>query len=336
MFQSSCTSGSVSPLQVSCQWNATYDPQSGIKRYNISLSTDKLDTSRVFFQELSGYQYSFTSPILNLDTSLQYYVTLYIENGAGLVNILTSTLSSCDSTPPISTGSVSIVPNYANSSYSEGMIIDKQIDTSQSAVCVWYANSLTVSFPPFTDDESGIKEYQLGIGTSVASDDVVSYSIITPTLSSQLYQVNNLVLNASYAGPLYFTIRAINNAFLYTDSTSNAVYVKSTTNRGQSWVYDGTIGTDIDFQNTTTYISGIFHYSVNCPLKSLEWAVEGTDGIIVKNFTDIPLTDNYHEMDFTFSTDQITLYNGETYRLIIRGNENVYWFLINTYWYYLA
>lgn len=318
---SSCAG--VATLQISCQWKGTIDPQSGIERYTVSIATDQLDQTRIFSQEISGNENLFVSPLLTVQTDVKYYVTLYMENGAGLVNILTSTLKPCDSTPPFSTGSVKITPNFANGSYSEGTIEDKQIDLSESTVCVWFTDSLSLSFSHFIDEESSIKEYQLGIGTCISHDDVMNYTIITPTLvsGSYLLQVNNILLEPTLIGPLYFTVRAINSVHLYTDSTSGPVYIKSSTNDRNSWIYDGdNAETDIDFQSSSMYISGTFHYGTNCPLTSLQWGVEGTDGIITKNYTNIPLREGrYLQSDFKFSSDQAGLHNQDTYRLIVRG-----------------
>ena len=264
------------------------------------------------------------SPVLNAQSNSVYYVTLYVRNEAGLTNILSTTIrSECNSTGPIGAGTVSVRPNIASGGYDGDTVTDKVIDWSRGAVCLWNTNSLLINFSPFTDDE--ISEYQLGIGMCPSAGDVLNFSSISPYLESGSYeyQLDLLNIDSDIRGPVYFTIRAFNARDQYADINSDPVYIKSGSNSISSMVYDGPDPqADIDFQPSLAYYSGSFYYGVNCPLKSLEWGLEGADGLMVKNLSDVSLVDSEElQTVFTFSSNQVDLHNDETYRIVVRGKD---------------
>ena len=311
--------------ELSCSWEYTTDLQSNTDHYTISIATDPLDQSRIFSQEVPGNEYSFVSPVLQFYKEQTYYVTLYTENKAGLVNILTSDPIYFDETPPINSGKIKVIPNYAFGYYNMGDINNLTIDMSQSAVCILWSNCVGLRFSAFANENS-IKEYQLGIGTVAKGDNIYGYRVIVPDKDNNEYRytIDHLSLDSNLREPLYFTIRAVNYVGLHTDLTSSPVYIKSYTNIQNSWVYDGKDPlVDIDYQNYTTFISAHLHYGIHCPLRTLEWGVESADGMIFKNFTEVSLEykTDVLETEFSVSTDQILLYNDETYRIVVRGNE---------------
>ena len=259
--------------------------------------------------------------MLEFTSGIPYYTTLYIYNGAGLENIITSEPIYFDATPPVNIGDIYVIPNYGSINYENST---DDINMSSVAQCVWDSNILTVQFTPFLDMETGIKDYQLGIGSEPGMDDILSFHSVDtyPDGNPLTYTITPLSLNANSRQPHYFTIRAFNYANLYTDSTSIPVYIKSNVNSLVSWVYDGDDDSkDIDYQYSTTYISGNAFFGVNCPMKRLEWAVESVDGALVKEFTEIDPNPISEELENTYklSTDQAQLYEDETYRLLVRG-----------------
>lgn len=301
-------------IQFSCLLIEVNDLQSGINQFTVSITLQNgLQISSQKVQD----QLAFLSPVVDVNNHTSYYITVHVENGAGLINILTSDLISIDLTPPVSSGQLLVSANHASGYFLTSL-------THGDPVCLWWNKEFSLYFQPFIENESDIIEHQLGIGTIPGGDDIYHYETIKPLKSSESYYfvINNLSYDlATSRQPLYFTIRAINSAFLHTDLTSQKYYIKSSSNTKVSKVYDGIdLHTDIDFQNYTTYISGHLHYGINCPLKTIEWGVEGVDGVIVKNFNKLLLTDstslNEH---FSFSSDQVRLHNQETYRLVVRG-----------------
>ena len=325
VLKSSCTTESpLSSMQLVCQWSGTIDPQSPIRSHTLSISTDQSDRSRLLSREIPGNEQWFVSPVLSVGANSVHYVTLYIRNEAGLTNILSSSIPSvCNSTGPNGVGVVRIRPNAGSGGYDGEMITDKVIDSSQSPVCVWISNSFLISFSPFTDEESQITEYWLGVGTYPSSDDIMSYHIISPYMESgsYWYQLDRLILDTDIRGALYFTIRAFNARDQYTDISSDPIYMKSDSNSINSMVYDGpNPQVDIDFQPLLTYYSGSFHYGVNCPLKSLSWGLEGADGVMAKNLSEVLLGESKElQTLFTFSSNQVDLHSEETYRIVVRG-----------------
>lgn len=122
--------------------------------------------------------------------------------------------------------------------------------------------------------------------------------------------------------PFYATIRAFNHAGLKSRVTSQPIYVIARSNNVGSLVTDGnSANRDIDYQNTTTYLSGHVRFGVNCPMRSVEWAIENIDGNLVLNFTSVEpnavggVTNN----QYFVSTDHVRLNDDEAYRIVVRG-----------------
>jgi hypothetical protein len=298
-------------LQFTCQLSEVKDIQSAIDHYTVSIMMDKSLYSMFI---VPGRQYSFVSPVIDHKNNSNYYITLDIANGAGLINILTSSMLALDLTRPESVGPLIVMVNHDSSYY--------DID-GEGPVCLWWTSTLLIQFEEFIDEESGIKDYQLAIGTSSGTDDIHPYKIIRPSKNSTTYTFRITELSSSLASvrePVFFTIRGTNNALQYTDLTSRPHYIKSNINIKQSVVYDGRdLYRDIDYQNYETYISGHFHYGVHCPLRTIQWAVEGADGVRLKDFSKIPLESDILQEQFSFSSDQVRLHDQETYRLVVQG-----------------
>ena len=91
---------------------------------------------------------------------------------------------------------------------------------------------------------------------------------------------------SSTRDPLFLTIIRYDEANLHLKLTSLPIYVKSPDNLIASWVYDGDDpGVDLDYQQSTTYISSHAMFEVNCPMEVIEWGLESVDGMIVLNFS---------------------------------------------------
>ena len=258
---------------------------------------------------------------MNYSPDQGYYVTLYAYNGAGLENIITSEPVYIDTSPPVSEGSLYVIPNFGDQSYTDE---SGSINTTMEAFCVWDTDVLTLRFSKSSDEESIIIEYQLGIGHFSGGDDVVAFHTIDIEVVDDTWGIYVLSgIDRVYSetrNPYYFTVRSFNSAGLYYDIVSMPVYVKSEGNTEVSWVIDGDTGTeDRDYQYSSTQASGRAFFGINCPMRMVEWSVEGIDGIVAKNFTEIDLeTAQYTNNTYSFGTDQV-MYEDETYRLIVRG-----------------
>ena len=303
--------------QLKCSWNVI-DSESGIDYFLLSLATDQSDKNRVNTSIVPSFYCSATFNVMNYSSDQSYYVTLYAYNHVGLENIITSDPIYFDTSPPVSEGLIFVLPNYGDQSYQ-----NSEINITSETFCVWYTNVLSLRFSQSNDEETGIKEYHLGIGHIPGGDDILAFHKITVELSdwvTYMLQLTDDVLNRESRSPYYFTVRSINNAGLYSDITSAAIYVKSEDNALTSWVMDGNVGqNDRDYQHSGTEAGGKVFFGVNCPMRKVEWSIQGVDGIFVKNFTDINLNKaQYADNSFSFSTDQV-MYDNETYRMIVRG-----------------
>ena len=62
-------------------------------------------------------------------------------------------------------------------------------------------------------------------------------------------------------------------------------------------------------------------FRVNCPIEVIEWGLEGVDGMIIQNFSSVqpnPLQDTLNNAYF-ISSDQVSIYDDQTYRIVVRG-----------------
>ena len=307
--------------QLNCSWEIA-DPESSIDYLLLSLATDKLDKNRITSIRTSNSLCSASFDVMNFSANQSYFVTIYGYNRAGLESIASSDAIYFDISSPIRGGSLFVTSNFGELSYTD---ISGDINTTSEAHCVWYASSLELRFSQSSDEESGIKEYHLGIGHVLGGDDVLAFQKITPQLNSDNWATFMLQsiddIDPETREPYFFTVRGFNNAGLYSDITSVPVYVKSEVNMLPSWVIDGesSEAEDRDYQHSSTQAAGKAFFGINCPMKKVEWSIQGVDGMIVKNFTEVDLEEaEYADNSYSFSSDQV-MYDNEGYRLIVRG-----------------
>ena len=171
--------------------------------------------------------------------------------------------------------------------------------------------------------------YEIGLGYSPGNSDLRPYQRFEPTLSagSTLYHLlTPLDFAAEERRAVYFNVKVCNSASLCSFLSSGPVFIKSELNIIPSWIYDGeNLVSDIDYQISTTTISGHFQIGTNCPLASVQWAVESVDGMIVQDYVDINLEDETSgdaadDTNTIFvTTDQVQLFDDETYRILLQA-----------------
>ena len=122
---------------------------------------------------------------------------------------------------------------------------------------------------------------------------------------------------------MFFSIKTYNIKNIYSVISSKPIFIKSNVNSQPSWVFDGSSpNTDADFQTSTTVVTGWFHVGTNCPIRSARWAVESVDGMVAQDYVNVSIPDtvatgNRVENTFFLSSDQVQLYNDETYRILV-------------------
>ena len=313
------------------------DPESRISQYIITIGTSPTDQS-VFRRVIPGgytSQSSFTTPVLySLIPSLPYHVTLSATNNAGLVTMTTSGPVYFDISPPIMRGGVVVRPNFKVADYIMGTIANVSLGV-ESASCLLDTDTVSLTFELPEDAESSTSRfmYQIGIGYSQGSDDFVNYAPFEPLPlpvtndnhppSSSILYHRLVSLDFSPVGRrgVYFSVRVFNGGNQLTLLTSEVVYIKSELTMEQNWIFDG-INTefDIEYQTSMTEIGSSFYFGVNCPIRRGRWAVEGVDGNLTQPYVNLDVDRNRDPLEnlFRVSTDQVDLFNDETYRVTVQ------------------
>ena len=308
---------------ISCSWSGFYDAESGIDFYSIMIGTTpgegSLHTAFVIPESTS-----YNSPVLQLELTLEYYVTFRVSNRAGIqANIVQGPIVVATNFP-VATGIVSVIPNYEEFIYNDGSL-QEVVPQNNAARCLFASPILTVLWDPFTDERSGISNYQISIGYSPGSDEVHPFQDVQPLvttsglLSYELFPVYFPVVSRA---PVYVSVKGFNNVGYYTTISSNEIYIISDENTHTGWVNDGGDSqSDIEYQTSTGRIESTFSTGVNCPLVSIQWAVEAVDGMRALDFTTASISDSSFNGSYFLSSNDLSLYNGETYRVIVKATD---------------
>ena len=204
-------------------WDDFSDPESGIKRCNISI----LDLAgNIFFEKSrSTSSGNISLPENALPPHREYNASIECMNNAGLASSSFSVFV-IDNTPPIEKGPVLAgVSRDGNFQY--------QSDSK----------SITASWPPFSDPESGIEKYYVAIGTQPYQDNVVSFENVHLAT-----RINKSDLSLSQGGIYYITVIAFNPAGLSTNISSDGLVIDTSSPLGENVdIKDGPGGDDIDY-----------------------------------------------------------------------------------------
>ena len=175
-----------------------------------------------------------------------------------------------------------------------------------------------------------LHRYEVGLGYSPGNADLQSFRRFEPALhagSIRYHLLTPLDFAAADRRAVYFNIKVCNRANLCSVLSSGPVFIKTELNALPDWIYDGeSLVSDIDYQiaNATT-ISGYFRIGTNCPLASVQWAVESVDGMIVQDYVNVDLEAemNGNAVDDTntifVTTDQVQQFDDETYRILLQA-----------------
>ena len=76
---------------------------------------------------------------------------------------------------------------------------------------------------------------------------------------------------------------------------------------------------------STTKVSAYSHVGVNCPIRSAQWAVESVDGMLAQDYIEVEPPSSTDPLDlsrrntFFLTSDQVTLYPDESYRVLFQA-----------------
>jgi len=213
----------VSNNSVAISWEGFSDPESGIRRCLISI----LDQGEnVLFAKIRNTSSgNVTIPSTILSPHGEYNFSIECMNNAGLATS-SSSMFVIDNTPPIPLGPVVAgVSRDGNFQYQSD---DK---------------SISASWPSFTDQESGIKNYYVAIGTEPYQENVVGFENVY--LATRITK-NGLSL--SQGGVYYITVIAINLAGLSANVSSAGLKIDTSSPLAENDdIKDGPGAEDIDY-----------------------------------------------------------------------------------------
>ena len=317
---------------LNCEWTGFTDPQSLVHTFSLMIGTSLGGRSTLSPIVLSAETTSFVAPFLEYAPSIPYYVTLETTNGVGLKTLGHSEPIYVETTPPSPTGPVLVLANYLETNYSD---LSSAVLDLPPAGCILETSSLTVQWDAFEDNESSVVNYQVALGSVPLASDVVPFTDVIPYVAASgryeyVLQGIGDILNSIGKAPVFANVRGFNGAGMATVLASQPLYVDTAFNTDPSWVYDGcaiapSLPTDEDYQTSTTTLCATVHIGINCPLRSLHWAVEGIDGLFDMNFTEVSsLQEAQAEIDpsqsntFQLRSGNLRLYDDQTYRVIVR------------------
>ena len=212
-------------------WEGSSDPESAILRCNISVVDQAGD---VKFMETSNSTSGFMIiPENVLCVRGQYNISACCVNNANLAS-LSSSVFIVDDTPPVQSGPVVT-----------GISCDGALHYQSDD------KSIKVSWPSFTDPESGIERYYVAIGTQPYQDDIIGFENVYLAT-----RINKTDLTLSQGAVYYITVVAVNRAGLSTNLSSLGLLIDKTPPLAYNAdIIDGMHGEDIDYISPDTVLS---------------------------------------------------------------------------------
>ncbi|HAH31465.1 MAG TPA: hypothetical protein DCL44_04020, partial [Elusimicrobia bacterium] len=217
--------------QLSANWGAASDPDSGISKYYYAIGTTAGGTNVAGWTD-NGAALTVTRTGLGLADGQMYYFTVKAQNGAGLQSsAVNSNGQRVDATAPSVTGAVN-----------DGTGAD-----------ITYTSSLTqlsANWAAAADGQSGISKYLYAIGTTAGGTNVAGW-----TDNGAALTVTRTGLGLADGQTYYFTIKAQNGAGLQGSAVnSNGQKVDTSAPTAPGVVNDG-VGADITYTFSGTQLS---------------------------------------------------------------------------------
>ena len=268
-----------STTQLSANWDASSDAQSGISGYQYAIGTTAGGTQTVNWTSL-GNVTTVTKTGLSLTSGQTYFFSVKAVNGVGLTgNATNSNGQKVDSSAPSAPGTVR-----------DGTGTD--ISTTSSTT------QLSANWDASADSESGISGYQYAIGTSAGGTQTVNWTSLGNVLT-----VTKTSLSLTVGQTYYFSVRAVNGAGLTgTATNSNGQTVVSGgsvtyfSDNFESWTAHGGAWSSINGESSTHTLNTSTDQA-RAGTKSLKLTDTDTTGAtgayLTKNFSPVISGDIY-------------------------------------------
>ena len=188
-----------STTQLSANWDASTDNESGISGYQYAIGTTAGGTQTVNWTVL-GNVTTVAKTGLTLSVGQTYFFSVQAVNGVGLTGSAANSNGQTvtgDTTPP------SAPPNVRDG-------IGADISTTSSTT------QLSANWDASTDNESGISGYQYAIGTTAGGTQTVNWTSL-----GNVTTVTRTGLTLSVGQTYFFSVKAVNGVGLTGNATNS-------------------------------------------------------------------------------------------------------------------
>jgi hypothetical protein len=257
-----------SNTQLSANWDASADAESGISGYQYAIGTTAGGTQTVNWTSL-GNVTTVTKAGLTLTVGQAYYFSVKAVNGAGLTGSATNSNGQTV---------VDITAPSAPPAVRDGTGAD--ISTTNSTT------QLSANWDASTDAESGISGYQYAIGTTAGGTQTVTWTSL-----GNVTTVTKAGLTLTVGQTYYFSVKAVNGAGLTGNATnsngqtvvtvSSVVYFQD---NFESWTAHGGAWSSVNGESSTHSLNTSTTYA-KAGAKSLKLTDTDTTGSTVASLT---------------------------------------------------
>lgn len=223
----------TSGTQLSANWAASTDGESGIRRYWYSIGTTAGASNTVTWSD-NATSTAVTRNGLGLADGQIYYFNVVAENRAGLLSDVTSSNGQIVDASPPSTGGASV---------SDGPNVDINFASSST--------TLSANWAGFAEPHTGITKYWYSIGTTAGASNTVSW-----TDNGAATSVTRIGLSLMDGQIYYLSVKAVNSAGLISAAVNSNGQTADFTApvSASATVYDGP-SADLSFATSATTLS---------------------------------------------------------------------------------
>ncbi|XP_076116641.1 uncharacterized protein LOC143084119 [Mytilus galloprovincialis] len=196
------------------------------------------------------------------------------------------------------------------------------------ATCSESLSSVTATWQPFYDEESGIEGYQIALGTTPGGGQIKPFFDIS--IDVKYFTIGGLDLMGQRK--VYVSIKGTNGAGLSSVATSNGLFLSyisqglpPLTHIGVYDVLKGSHG-DVNFQESfDTYRASWDVSGDPCPVVKYEWQIQRLDGLVVQEWLDVGvktagMNDGLHMKNGELYYSLLRVTNALNYTYIIRSD----------------
>ncbi|VDI54125.1 Hypothetical predicted protein [Mytilus galloprovincialis] len=311
-------------VPVKCTWTGFQDKESPIEKFLISLGSQEGFSDIFSDRKVDGNTFSYTINDADelMTNEKSYYVTVTAVNTVGLQSYSSSGPVAIDTTPPNSgkvidlhtTYRMDVTDNAATVQMNaKACTTDEECD-ALDATCSESLTSVSVTWQPFTDEQSGIAGYEIAVGTTPGGGQIKPF--FTIQAETNYYTVTGLNLNG--LKKVFVSIKGTNGAGLSSVSSSNGLYLSYLSQGLPPLSHIGIAdvtelsNVDIDFQESfDTYRASWDVSGDPCPVIRFDWLLQRLDGKVVMDWLNVGVKTSG-------MNDELEMLNGELYYSLLR------------------